>query len=259
IIGQYDLLADYNPVDVYVSDLNKTFTIYERTEETTGNYEYIIDNIEKGQPWIAFDPYRKYWGLEFLFNKRFSNRWQLLLSYVYSKAYGTIDNGFADDIGYGDRDGLKTADPNFWINADGNSTNDPTHMLKIQGTYILPFEISFNAYFRAITGNAWTTRYRTSYFNQGRVTFYTEQRGSNHYPVLSLLDLRLEKIFTLAQNYRLGLIFDVFNVFNEDTITNWATRIGYDWIPGDYLSADGHQVYDLTSPRQFRLGIRLMF
>jgi len=259
IIGQNDLLADYNPVEVYVSGLNKTFTIYERTEETTGTYEYIIDNIEKGQPWISLDPYRKYWGLELLFNKRFSNRWQLLLSYVYSKAYGTIDNGFADDIGYGDRDGLKTADPNFWINADGNSTSDPTHMLKVQGTYILPFDISFNAYFRAITGNAWTTRYRTSYYNQGRVSFFTEQRGANHYPVLSLLDLRLEKIFTLAQNYRLGVIFDIFNVFNKDTITDWGTRISYDWIPGDYPSTSGHELYGITQPRQYRLGIRLMF
>ena len=259
IIGQYDLLADYNPVEVYVPSLNKTFTIYERTDETVGNYEYMIDNIEKGQPWISLDPYRKYWGLEFLFNKRFSNRWQLLLSYVYSKAYGTIDNGFADDIGYGDRDGLKTADPNFWINADGNSTYDPTHMVKIQGTYILPLDISFNAYYRAITGNAWTTRYRTAYYNQGRITFYAEERGSNHYPVLSLLDLRLEKIFTLAQKYRFGVIFGIFNAFNADTIRSWGTRIGYDWIPGEYPSTEGHSLYSITTPRQYRLGIRLMF
>jgi hypothetical protein len=259
IIGVYDLQADYSPVDVYVPELDKTFTIYERTGETIETYEYVIDNIKKGQPWIAADPYRKYQGVEFLFNKRFSNKWQLLLSYVYSKATGTIDNGFADDVGYGDRDGLKTSDPNFWINADGNSTNDYTHMLKVQGTYVLPFDISFNAYFRAITGNAWTTRYRTPYFNQGRVTFFAEKRGSNHYPVLNLLDLRLEKIFPLAERYRFGVILDIFNVFNADTITNWASRIGYDWIPGDYPSADGHTVYDIAAPRQFRLGLRLMF
>jgi hypothetical protein len=132
-------------------------------------------------------------------------------------------------------------------------------MLKIQGTYVLPFDISFNAYFRAITGNAWTTRYRTPYFNQGRVTFFAEKRGSNHYPVLNLLDLRLEKIFPLAERYRFGVILDIFNVFNADTITNWASRIGYDWIPGDYPSADGHTVYDIAAPRQFRLGLRLMF
>ena len=259
IIGVYDLKADYEPYDVYVPELDKTFTIYQRTADTANTHQYVLGNIQKGQPWITLDPYRRYWGVEFLFNKRFSNKWQMLFSYVYSRAYGTMDNGFADDVGYSDRDDLNTADPNFWINADGHSTNDPTHMLKIQGTYILPLNISFNAYFRAITGNAWTTRYRTIPLNQGRVTFFVEPRGSNHYPLLSVLDVRLEKIFTLAKKFRLGVIFDVFNVFNASTIRRWGTRTGYDWVPGDYPSTEGHELYNILAPRQARIGIRLVF
>jgi hypothetical protein len=259
IIGIYDLKAQYNPVEVYVPELDKTFTIYERTADSLESYEYVIDNIKEGQPWISANPYRKYWGLEFLFNKRFSNKWQLLFSYVYSKAAGTMDNEFGHDVGYSDRDSLTTADPNYWINADGNSTYDPTHMLKIQGTYVLPLDISFNAYFRAITGNAWTTRYRTNYFNQGRVTFYAEPRGSNHHDIAKILDVRLEKVFNLANRYRLGVIVDAFNVFNANTITDWASRIGYDFMPGEYPSTQGHVLYDIVTPRQFRLGVRLMF
>jgi len=255
IIGIYNLKSDFEPYQPEGTG----YQIFQQTEDTVGLTEYIIANIAKGQPWISVNPYRKYQGVEFLFNKRFSNRWQLLLSYVYSKATGTIDNEFGHDIGSSGRDGLTTADPNYWINADGNSTYDPTHMLKIQGTYVLPFDISFNAYFRAITGNAWTTRYRTDYLNQGRVTFYAEPRGSNHYDVASILDVRLEKTFNLAKRYRLGVILDAFNVLNADTITNWATRIGYDYFPGDYPSTDGHGLYDIVTPRQFRVGIRLMF
>jgi hypothetical protein len=74
-----------------------------------------------------------------------------------------------------------------------------------------------------------------------------------------ILDLRLEKIFTLAAKYRLGVMIDVFNVFNENTITDWGTRIGYDWIPGEYPSTDGHELYGIVNPRQIRLGIRLIF
>ena len=74
------------------------------------------------------------------------------------------------------------------------------------------------------------------------------------------LDLRLEKTFTMAQRYKLGLILDVFNVFNTDTITSWGTRAGYDWyLDGDYPSTDGHELYGLTLPRRARLGIRLTF
>jgi hypothetical protein len=259
IIGRYDLKADYELVDIFVPELNQSFKIYERTLGTVDTYEYILDNIEKGQPWISLDPYRKYWAIQFQFNKRFSNRWQLLASYVYSRAKGTIDNDFANDIGYSDRDELSTADPNFWINAEGNLTFDPTHQIKIQGTYVLPFDISLNAYFRAVSGNRWTTRYWTSRLNQGRVTFYAEPRGSNQYPMQKVLDVRLEKVFTLAEKYRLGLILDVFNVFNADTITNWGTRIGYDWVGGNYPSTDGHELYGIVNPRQVRLGLRLMF
>ena len=255
IIGPVDRAADYDTVSVTVPDLGQTFEIYERTDETLEARDYIIKNMKVGDPWILETPYRKYEGIEILFNKRFSNRWQLLASYVYGKAIGTIDNGFADDIGYGG----STGDPNFWINAEGTLTNDPTHMIKLVGTYVLPFDINFTAYFRGITGNAWTTRYRTSRFNQGRVTFFAEPRGSNHYPMQKILDLRLEKIFTLAGKYRLGVMADVFNVFNSDTLTSWGTRIGYDWTPGDYPSTDGHELYGIVRPRQARVGLRLIF
>ncbi len=259
IIGRYDLKADYKPVDIFVPDLNRSFTIFERTLGTVDTYEYILDNIEKGQPWINLDPYRNYWAIQVQFNKRFSNRWQLLASYIYSRAKGTIDNGFADDIGYSDRDGLSTADPNFWMNAEGNLTFDPTHQVKIQGTCVLPFDISFTAYFRAVSGNRWTTRYWTTRLNQGRVTFYAEPRGTNQYPMQKILDIRLEKAFSLADKYRLGLILDIFNVFNADTVRSWGSRIGYDWIPGSYPSTEGHELYSIVEPRQARVGIRLMF
>ncbi len=74
-----------------------------------------------------------------------------------------------------------------------------------------------------------------------------------------ILNVRLEKIFTLANKYRLGVMVDVFNVFNADTINSWGTRIGYDWTPGDYPSTDGHELYGISTPRQARVGIRLMF
>ncbi len=253
IIGPYNKLGVYEPRTVTVPSTGESFTVYELV--SGNNYDWLITNIKKGDPGIMLDPYRKYWGLEFMFNKRFSNRWQLLASYVYGRARGTIDNGQADDIGYGGN----TYDPNFWINAEGFSTNDPTHMVKVQGSYQLPLGINVNAYFHANTGNTWTTRYRTKIFNQGRITFFVEPRGSNHYKMQKALDLRLEKTFTVAARYKLGVIFDVFNVLNDDTITSWGTRINYDWTPGQYPSTGGHDLYGLVQPRQARLGLRLIF
>ncbi|MDI6845725.1 MAG: TonB-dependent receptor [Candidatus Saccharicenans sp.] len=259
IITPIDLNADYIETTVSVPNFGD-YTVYERTLETLENPDYLITNIEKaykdGYPWIMMKPYRRYHGIQFQFNKRFSNRWQLLASYTLSKAWGTLDNGFADDIGWGgDR-----YDPNYWINADGNSTYDPTHMIKIQGTYVIPWiDLSVNVYYHGTTGNTWTTRYRTQRFNQGRITFFIEPRGSHHYPMDHQIDIRLEKIFTFQNKYRLGLIVDIFNLLNVDTITSWGTRWMYDWRPTQWPSTNGHQLYSIVNPRQARVGIRLMF
>jgi hypothetical protein len=256
IIGPVDRAANYDEVPISVSGYGD-YTIYERTAETVNTFDYLITNYKAGDNWILLNPYRKYGGLEVLFNKRFSNRWQLMASYVYSKTHGTIDNGTADDINYGGG----TNDPNFYINADGNATYDPTHMIKIQASYLVPVvDLNISAYFHGITGNGWTARYRTYRLNQGRVTFFLEPRGSFHYAMDSQLDLRLEKIFTLAGKYRLGVLFDIFNVFNSNTITSWGTRVDYDWYSdGSYPSTDGHELYGIINPRQARIGIRLIF
>ena len=263
IIGVYDTQAVYEPVTYNVSALGKSFTVYELVSGDA--HEYVIENIKRGpdRPYYLGNPYRSYRGLEFLFNKRFSDKWQLILSYVYSQSKGTIDNEQQGDVGWQKwaENSAITGDPNFWINADGRNTYDPTHMLKIQGTYVLPLDISFSASFRAVTGRAWAQRFRTRSLNQGRVTFYTEPRGSQHYDMQKVLDLRVEKVFTLAGKYRLGLLIDVFNVLNANTVDDWGTRIGYDWLtdPNYAPSTQGHDLYSIIYPRQARIGIRLIF
>ncbi len=255
LIGVYDAAAQYEQVPVVVPDDGRTLDLYDLV---SGNvHDFVLGNIKKGDPWILLDPYRKYWGLEFMFNKRFSNKWQFLASYVYGKATGTIDNGQSDDFGRW----TDTSNPNFWVNGKGNSSSDPTHMIKVQATYVLPFDINFNAYFHAITGRAWTMRYRTpsSLFNQGRETVFVEARGSHHYPVAKGIDLRLEKTFMLSGKYRLGIILDVFNLLNDNTIDDWGTRIGYDWIPGESPSTSGHELLSFVDPRAARVGIRVIF
>ena len=269
-VGAFDNAATWEPYWHYSSAFDRDFQIFERTSGDT--HDYVIGNIEAGVNGVpeGLDIFRKYWGWEFLFNKRFSDRWQLLASYVYSKAYGTLDNAGSDDIGYG---ALSEAnwvyDPNFFIsgfNDDGtpifgvqNATNDPTHMIKIQGTYILPFDISFSANFHAITGDAWGTRVRGARLPY-RVTYNVEPRGTHHYAMDTQLDLRLEKSFTLAEKYKLGVIFDIFNVFNANTITSWGTRANYDYyIDGVPASTQGHELLISTLPRRARVGLRLTF
>jgi hypothetical protein len=270
--GAWNDDAVYTPVDMEYSVwdpasqmmVDKTFTLYDRADADEAHWHLtdvsVITQRLNELFGLNLKAYRKYWGLEFLFNKRFSNKWQVVASYVYSQATGTMGNSSAyRDIGWN-----SYGDPNYWVNADGHVTNDPTHMIKVQGTYILPFGISLNAYFHGMTGQAWTEQLRSGShdFSQGRVTFNVEPAGTYHYSMTKLLDLRLEKTFTLASKYRLGLYFDVFNVFNTNTITSWGTRINYDWVADDPSyspSTQGHDLIGLVLPRRARVGIRFIF
>ena len=231
--GPWNALATFEPVEATYpvwdpatkTMVDQTFTLYDLTSGSDAEWHLtdvgvIADRLNELYPGLNAKAYRKYWGLEVLFNKRFSNRWQMLASYVYSVARGTMGNSSAyRDIGWN-----SYYDPNIWVNLDGHVTNDPTHMVKVQATYVLPLDISLSAYFHAITGEAYT-QLRRSFrgdFSQGRVTFNVQPSGTYHYPIASSLDLRLEKTFRLAAKYRLSAFFDVFNVFNDNSITSWG-------------------------------------
>jgi len=253
---RYDKATTWEPVEFDLpADLGGgKITLYNQTSDPFVQDRWLVNEIP------GRNPYRKYWGWEFLLNKRFSNNWQLLASYVYSKAYGTLNNNFGGDINWqGSMD-----NPNKWINAEGNSTFDNTHMVKIQATYLAPFGIYINAYFRAISGPTWTTQFRSGSYdlNQGRETVFAETRGLTHYPIETTLDTRLEKTFLVAGKYRLGVIFDVFNVFNNDTVESWGTLYGSSpswYSPSVYPSTDGHKLLEVQAPRQARVGLRLIF
>ncbi|MFQ6037668.1 MAG: carboxypeptidase regulatory-like domain-containing protein [Candidatus Aminicenantales bacterium] len=256
-LGVWDTKADYVPRTVKDPYTDATYTVYDIVKR--GDYAYVIGNISKEKSkWILDDPSRRYVGFDFRFQKRFSNRWQLLLSYIYSRTTGTINTGFADDIGWAGRQ----YDPNYWINRDGNAYNDPTHYFRLYGTVVLPLDIYFNAYFTWRSGYRWTRRARYR-LNQRRWYIYTEKRGSRRYPAIVDLDLRIEKTFRFGEKYRFGLMMDVFNVFNRDTVTSWGTTAGYDWLPHEYEPGspgpDGHVIYGLVAPRAIRLGVRFFF
>jgi hypothetical protein len=268
LLGLYDTGAEYETYPVTDPYTGATYTLYNQLNP--GTFQRTLANIKAGDPTgvgltMPYDAFRKYQGVEFMFNKRMSNRWQLLLSYVLSKSTGTIDNDMAGDIGWTGNAGLDTNDPNYWINVLGHSLADPTHMLKAQGTYILPFGINLSAYFSLISGDTYTRQLRVG-LDQGRVTFLTESRGSRRYPTVKNLDFRVEKTFLIQKKYRIGLMMDVFNVFNDNTINWWGTRVDYDWGVGGVWAdgapapgPDGHKVLGLVDPRAIRLGVRFFF
>ncbi len=92
----------------------------------------------------------------------------------------------------------------------------------------------------------------TGRFGQGRVTVPIVERGSQTRDRQFRLDLRLDKRFPLRGAWGdLGLIFDLFNVFNADTVVGFgSTRVDQ----SDFLEPDR-----IIQPRIARFGVRWQF
>ena len=243
-IAPLNIGGEYARMQYTDETTGKTFNIWSQTNSRSDNL-FLITNPKKGDmPWVEFTPYRKYTGIELLLNKRFSNKWQLMASYVYSKAEGNFNNTQSSGAGYNST----FENPNNQINAEGTLSSDYTHMLKIQGSIILPLDINLNINFQLISGPTYTMLVRLPRsVDPDRTYIYAETRGSNRYPTSKNLDLRLEKTAQIGK-VKVGLLLDVFNVFNEG-IVNWYQT----------LATNFEEVRGIKNPRAFRAGLRFWF
>jgi hypothetical protein len=208
-------------------------TFYVQTNDAPGTF-YRLTNVKELE--------RKYWALEFIFNKRMSDGWQVAGSIVYSKAYGNIGGWYDQSWGWsgaGDQ-------PNAFVNASGRQNIDRPLQVKLMGTAQLPYRFFLSASYVLMTGSPWA-RYATIYpdsawckANDAYRTGYgvgieavdtRQNRGWN------TLDIRLEKEFMLGDFGRLGFYIDALNVLGWSDV-----NIGRDDVYRWYPSSEGFGV-----------------
>jgi outer membrane receptor protein involved in Fe transport len=188
--------------------------------------------------------FRRYDGLEIVANKRFTNKFSVSGSFVYSKTKGNEPNNRLADLAF---EGFLD-DPNQRINFTGHSLNDPTFAWKIVGNYALPWGINSGWYLRHSSGDTWTPLFGAR-LNQGFIRILAEPVGSRRLAAQNLLDLRFEKEFQI-QRGQVRFTADVFNVFNSDAPTAVENRLEF---------RNFGLPTSLVNPRQIRLGIRYTF
>jgi hypothetical protein len=199
---------------------------------------------------------REYDSVEFTLQKRYSRGWSLYASYVYANARGLIAmNRDATDGAQSLGNSYLWKNPNAHINAEGRFPLERRHQLKVTGLLRAPWGIDIGGYFRYLSGQRWTRAITSSYLglelNQLPETIKAENRGTNGYPAIVLLDLRVEKSFKLG-HFQLKLFADVFNLLNANTVTQ------------EYLDSSNPVLtygedLNIISPRVLRLGTRIEF
>lgn len=208
---------------------------------------------------------RKYWAAILTFDKRMSNRWQLKGSIMYSSFKGNTS------AAYGATEGGSTMfdDPNEMINSYGRLSFDRPLQIRIMGSFILPYQIIFSAYFQHRDGSAWTRTFDRVYFpssldvQASYTNVNAEERGSRRNKPYTNFDLRLEKVFDLSNYGRVNLFLDIFNVGGRSGVNIYENPDGRLWYyrdPPEYtldtLYGTPSSVYGV---RSFRLGVRYSF
>ena len=204
---------------------------------------------------------RNYKGLQFVFEKRMSNRWQFYSSYTLSAAKG---NKGTHHRTWGT---ALFGNPNRMVNAYGATTLDRTHSVKMMGTWMAPKDILFSFSYNGQSGIPFqqdrgvagpevrVTAADTSLMQvERRIDVKGMAPGERRLSARHTIDFRAEKRFQLSTSgspVTLGLMLDVRNLTNAD----------YENFVEDVLTVDRDYGVpgDIVFPRTMRLGFRLGF
>jgi hypothetical protein len=205
-----------------------------------------------------------YKGVEIQVNKRFSNKWQMVtgLTLGRANAFAKISGGNADTGGLGTP---LFNNPNSLINANGRSFWDRPVIFKLAGSYVAPWDLTIGAFLKAQSGVPFPRQVTFSEcpdpnvcqdlngdgvldFTQGTITIFAQKVGSTRLPFTKTLDLSFEKKFNIQQG-TLGVSFDVFNVFNANTVLDAGSLSGPAFL----------QPKSILAPRLARIGVKYDF
>ena len=212
------------------------------------------NNLTTNPNTFGFSDNTYYRGVSLVMSKRWSNNWQMLASW---------------DIGKSESQGSSTT-PNGLYNARRQlSGNDRLHIIKVTTNYLIaePVGVNLGLFVRAQSGEPMFARYsfprsqmtaptNGSPFSSGQTsqTITIQGRGEStscpgcirpdREDFTTIVDVRAEKQVTIGRYGVLHFYFDVFNLFNANTITELNETLGSQWL----------RIDDILPPRVIRIG-----
>jgi Carboxypeptidase regulatory-like domain/TonB dependent receptor-like, beta-barrel len=220
-----------------------TLTVYDIPTSLVGQVQNVVANI----PDSVGGGSGNYDTLQFGFNKRF--------------AYGLFVQSSFD---YQWRDELRqntnstsplNSDPlgiNYFQNVFpdvSNRQNSTNWQARLLGRYVFPYQVGLGVNLRAQSGWAYSRLLRVALPNSGTQTFFAENIENNRSDIAALLDLRVDKTFTMNGKYKFSLMADLFNAMNSNAVTNFNLLNGNQY----------DRIIATLDPRTFMMGFRFDF
>ncbi len=230
-------------------------------------HDHTTYQVQNMPTFDGIKPKRDYQALQFVWKKRYADRWQALGSFVYSTSTGIGRRSFRQDFNV---EGPMFYDDNWMGNLNYTVNNltgllpfTPQYEFKLSGSYTIPkVDIDVGGRFRTHSGRPfWQQENYTersefdvepppnSVINPGGLPqiVAVDPKNPTNFPTLTLFDLHLEKRFKFGKEQSVRFIVDGFNIFNTFTPTD-----------ADALNEYG-KVTSIPQSRRFRFGARYEF
>jgi hypothetical protein len=211
---------------------------------------------------------RIFQGLEFSFNKRLADGWQLGGSVVYSSLKGNYSFAYS-----GNSWTAAFSNPNWYTNIDGTIPDAMPLVIKLYGSFVLPYNFVASFFLTHQSGTPWgrtvTVAPPTAWVaaNNAQALSYAvqvEPNGTRWRAADDNLDVRIEKSVKLGRFGKLGFFVDVFNLLGSQSL-NLQVNPGGTWKPADAGTTAGTYtpgsmiVTGVNGTRIFKFSLRFTF
>jgi opacity protein-like surface antigen len=244
-----------------------TGSVYEPVQRRDPGQDNIAGNADDGEVLTVYnltnpgqsllvltnpdDARRTYHGLTLAADKRFSDNWQLLASYTWSRTRGAVSNS-GDNVPQGETTGPSGsfANPNAAINGLTRAPLDYPHEIKLQGLYRLPYwgGATIGVNYQYLSGQPWGRRATITGLRQGNQAVRIEPRGTRRLDATNTINMHVEKTIRVGRTAT-GVYADIFNLANDGAATGVTDTSG-----GSFGVPSGWSV-----PRTLRMGVRISF
>jgi hypothetical protein len=206
------------------------------------------------------DWYDRYLALQFVFSKKFSDRWMLDASFTYSdwKAYRDLD-----EYVNGETPSYDPTNFDFYNEgvvapeAGGSGLSDifvnARWQFKLSGLYQFPYGINLTAVFTAREG--YVVPYYERVYRPGGLSWTNLYRGGtkmgdDRLPAFWMLNLGLEKTFKISDTATATIFVDGYNITNNTITLKVQNRMD---------QSDYDQILRILNPGIFQFGVRVNF
>lgn len=196
-----------------------------------------------------------YRNFEVTINKRLSQRFLAVGSFYWTHTTSSINSVSSSG---GITNGIAT-NPDQLINNGQSYSQWVSH---IDGSYDGPWGIRISPVLRMQKGAPLTPAYGVTGLNIGTTYIPLSPTGTFYTPDLYVFDTRFEKYLKFHERYRLGLFFDLFNIFNSNSANaeSALVAVGHANVNGQSFPYERFgSPTTILPPRIFRLGARFSF